>query len=273
MSPGRIAAAARGRGIDLLALTDHNASLNCPAFAIACVREGIVPLFGLELCSMEEVHLLAIFAAPRAALEFGAAMYALLPDLPWDPAAFGDQVAVDEDENVLAMPERWLGAALEAPFDDLAARAHAAGALVIPAHVDRGMFSVYSQLGFLPPGPYDAVESMWRPAPSLTGGLAAVSGSDAHYPEHVGRRPFTVSVESEAFEALKAALAAYAEAFAAAPGPAEGLEGGEYADLLKDSRFRPYPEAKARRFLEALREGLRGGTVEPTHPPRPAAAP
>lgn len=222
---------------------------------------------------MEEVHLLAIFAAPREALEFGAAMYALLPDLPWDPAAFGDQVAVDEDENVLAMPERWLGAALEAPFDDLAARAHAAGALVIPAHVDRGMFSVYSQLGFLPPGPYDAVESMWRPAPSLTGGLAAVSGSDAHYPEHVGRRPFTVSVESEAFEALKAALAAYAEAFAAAPGPAEGLEGGEYADLLKDSRLRLYPEAEARRFLEALREGLRGGTVEPTHPPRPAAAP
>ena len=166
MSPGRIAAAARGRGIDLLALTDHNASLNCPAFAIACVRESIVPLFGMELCSMEEVHLLAIFAAPREALEFGAAMYALLPDLPWDPAAFGDQVAVDEDENVLAMPERWLGAALEAPFDDLAARAHAVGALVIPAHVDRGMFSVYSQLGFLPPGPYDAVESMWRPAPS-----------------------------------------------------------------------------------------------------------
>lgn len=272
MSPGRIAEAARARGVDLLALTDHNASLNCPAFAAACTREGIVPLFGLELCSLEEVHLLAIFATPREALVFGAVMYALLPDLPWDPAAFGDQVAVDEGENVLAMPERWLGAALEAPFDDLASQAHAAGALVIPAHVDRGMFSVYSQLGFLPPGPYDAVESMWRPAPSLSGGLAAVSGSDAHYPEHVGRRPFTVAVESEAFEALKGALAAYAEAFAAAPAPAENA-GGEYGDLLEDPRLGLYPEAEARRFLEALREGLRGGAVEPTHPPRPAAAP
>ncbi|MPN59323.1 hypothetical protein SDC9_207044 [bioreactor metagenome] len=131
---------------------------------------------------------------------------------------------------------------------------------------------MYSQLGFLPPGPYDAVESMWRPAPSLSGGLAAVSGSDAHYPEHVGRRPFTVAVESEAFEALKGALAAYAEAFAAAPAPAENA-GGEYGDLLEDPRLGLYPEAEARRFLEALREGLRGGAVEPTHPPRPAAAP
>ena len=273
MSPGRIAAAARGRGVDVLALTDHNASLNCPAFAAACAREGIVPLFGMELCSMEEVHLLAIFATPREALEFGAAMYALLPDLPWDPAAFGDQVVVDEGENVLAMPGRWLGAALEASFDDLAARARGAGALVIPAHVDRGMFSVYSQLGFLPPGPYDAVESMWKPAPSLTGGLAAVSGSDAHYPEHVGRRPFAVAVDSEAFEALRGALAAYAEAFAAAPAPGEGAGGGDYADLLKDPRLGLYPGAEARRFLEALREGLRGGEVEPTHPPRPSAAP
>jgi hypothetical protein len=276
MSPGRIAVAARARGVEALALTDHNASLNCPAFAIACAREGIVPLFGLELCSLEEVHLLAIFATPREALKFGAAMYALLPMLPWDPAAFGDQVAVDEEENVLAMPERWLGAALESPFDELAARASAAGALVIPAHVDRGMFSVYSQLGFLPPGPYDAVESMWTPAPSLTGGLAAVSGSDAHYIEHVGRRSFTVTVESEAFEALKGALAAYAEAFAAAPPPAADAEdaaAGEYALLLEDRRLGLYPEAEARRFLEALREGLRCGAVEPTHPPRPAAAP
>ena len=280
MSPGRIAAAARARGVEALALTDHNASLNCPAFAIACAREGIVPLFGLELCSLEEVHLLAIFATPREALEFGAAVYALLPELPWDPAAFGDQVAVDEEENVVAMPERWLGAALESPFGELASRARAAGALVIPAHVDRGMFSVYSQLGFLPPGPYDAVESMWKPVPSLTGGLAAVSGSDAHYPEHVGRRPFAVTIASEAFEALKGALAAYAEAFAAAPAPAAdaggaagGSAGGGYALLLDDRRLRLYPEAEARRFLEALREGLRGGAVEPTHPPRPASAP
>lgn len=273
MSPRRIAAAARGRGIDLLALTDHNASLNCPAFAIACAREGIAPLFGLELCSLEEVHLLAIFAAPREALEFGAAMYALLPDMPWDPAAFGDQVVVDEEESVLAMPERWLGAALDLSFDELASRASAAGALVIPAHVDRGMFSVYSQLGFLPPGPYDAVESMWRPAPSLTGGLAAVSGSDAHYLEHVGRRPFAVETESEAFEAFKGALAVYAEAFAAAQAPAEDAAGGEYEDFLEDPRLSLYPETEAKRFLEALREGLRGGAVEPTHPPRPAGAP
>jgi hypothetical protein len=78
------------------------------------------------------------------------------------------------------------------------------------------MFSVSSQLGFLPAGPYDAVESLREPPPALTLGLAAVSGSDAHYPEHVCRRPFVAELPDGALgergepllEALREALRA-----------------------------------------------------------------
>ncbi len=216
-SPGLIARLARERGLDLVALTDHNSARNCPAFAEACRREGIAPLFGIEACSVEEVHVLCVFGTADDALAFGETLRVALQALPYDPEKLGDQVVVDADEGVLELVDYYLGAALSLGFDDLCAQASARGALVIPAHVDRPMFSVSSQLGFLPPGPYDAVESMREPAPALRGGLTAISGSDSHYPEHVGRRPFAVelpdgALEPEAaprlLEALRAALRA-----------------------------------------------------------------
>jgi hypothetical protein len=134
--------------------------------------------------------------------------------LPYDSGKLGDQVAVDADEGVLELVDYYLGAALTIGFDELCARASGLGAIVIPAHVDRAMFSVSSQLGFLPAGSYDAVESMRRPAPELCGNATAISGSDAHYPDQVGRRPFGLELPEGALalrgdgllEGLRAAL-------------------------------------------------------------------
>lgn len=217
LSPSVLASRARARGIGLLALTDHNSALNCPAFGLACRREGLIPLFGMEACSVEEVHVLCLFGTEREALEFGAFLLGLLPELPYDPEKLGDQVVVDVDENVLDMPDCYLGAALSASFDELCAAAVGAGALVIPAHVDRPMFSVGSQLGFLPPGPYAAVESMRKPDRSLCLDLPVISGSDAHHPEHVGRRPFLMRTRAalDSGSQGRTVLAALASALAA----------------------------------------------------------
>lgn len=203
-SPSLIARLARERGLDLLALTDHNSALNCPAFAEACHREGVAPLFGMEACSVEEVHVLCIFGTADGALAFGETLRGLLQVLPYDSDKLGDQVVVDADEGVLDLVDYYLGAALSIGFDELCAEAARRGALVIPAHVDRPMFSVSSQLGFLPPGPYDAVESMREPAPELARGFTAISGSDSHYPEQICRRPFAVELPEDALEPMAA---------------------------------------------------------------------
>ncbi|HOX32197.1 MAG TPA: PHP domain-containing protein [Spirochaetales bacterium] len=222
LSPALLARRGRERGLGLQALTDHNAALNCPAFEDCCRREGVAPLFGIEACSSEEVHVLCLFGSADEALGFGELLRGLLPPLPYDPEKLGDQVVVDADEEVLELPEYYLGAAVGLGFDGLCAEAARRGALVVPAHVDRPMFSVSSQLGFLPPGPYAAVESMREPAPELRLGLPVISGSDAHYPEHVGRRPFSVELPEELLAAR----------LAARPGPEAERAGAELLAAL-----------------------------------------
>jgi len=274
MSPSRVANAASARNIAVLGLSDHNSALNCPAFAVACGRAGIAPLFGLELNSIEEAHLLCFFPSPEEAMDFGASLYGDLPDLAWSTEALGDQVVVDADENVLELPERWLGAALGLSFDVLARRGADRGALVIPAHVDRLRFSVGSQLGFLPEGPYDAVESIYDPPLSLTGGLPAISGSDAHAPEQVGRRPFSVELPEGLVAAAVAAAAGYAKDYAAAETAAGGAVAATAAEETgtagAEAVARPaYPSCASRQLLEALRKALASGGIEAVRPPAP----
>jgi hypothetical protein len=188
--PSVLARLARQRGLELVALTDHNSALNTPAFSVCAAREGIAALYGMEATSAEEVHVLCLFAEPAAALDFGAFLASRLPRLPYDPERMGDQVVVDEDDVVIDQPDLYFGAALELDFGALCDAAASRGALVIPAHIDRPMFGVLTQLGFLPDGPYAAVEAV-RPLPAgAAKGYTVITGSDAHYPEHIARRPF-----------------------------------------------------------------------------------
>jgi len=212
-SPSEMAKRARQKGIEIFALTDHNSALNSAAFAIACAHQGLIPFFGLEMNPFEEAHLLAIFPDPLAALDFSDQVYRYLPQIEMDPGQFGDQVVVDPNDEILAMPAAWYGNALQESFAFFADAAHNAEALVIPAHVDRVQFSVYSQLGFLPPGAYDAVEAIGAdPDPVLCGRHCVISDSDAHVLEHVGRRSSAVEIADEALVyELRAGLDAMVE--------------------------------------------------------------
>jgi PHP family Zn ribbon phosphoesterase len=194
MSPARLASGAAARGLQLVALTDHNSALNTPAWQECARRAGLVPLFGMEATSAEEVHVLCLFGTVAEALDFGAYLKDLLLPVPYKAETLGDQVVVDADENVLDLPETYFGSSLLLGYDELCEQAKIRGALLIPAHIDRPMFGAISQLGFLPEGPYDAVELM-RPADvAKAGPYTITTGSDAHYPEHIGRRPFKIEL-------------------------------------------------------------------------------
>jgi hypothetical protein len=206
-SPRAIAERAASLGLDLIALTDHNSALNCPTFAETTKQAGITALFGLEATTREEVHVLCLFPTPEAALEMGETVYASLPEIPLIPERYGDQVYVDSEDMILGEVEKHLIYACDYSMEELLEMVHASGGLFIPAHIDRAVNSVYSQLGFLPEGPYDAVEVTKWPSPVDTLGTPVVSGSDAHFTSDIGIRGFTFESDAPTFYGLKAALA------------------------------------------------------------------
>jgi hypothetical protein len=207
LSPRRLAELAAARGARVLALTDHNSSLNCPAFARVCPPLGILPLFGMEATTQEEIHILCLFTRLDAALAFGDYAYRLLMPFPNDPEKTGDQVYVDEEDNIEGEVEYFLPSALDLSVEDIGGKAAEYGGIVIPAHVDRAAFSMTSQLGVLSPGPWAAVECVRLPpllragepgsGPLDTLGFPLTTSSDAHYPEHVLRRPFELDASLE----------------------------------------------------------------------------
>ena len=61
MTPNNIAGMGVVAKLDIMALTDHNSCLNCPAFFKTAQANGIVPVAGMELTTAEDIHLVCLF--------------------------------------------------------------------------------------------------------------------------------------------------------------------------------------------------------------------
>ncbi|MFQ3546699.1 MAG: PHP domain-containing protein [Termitinemataceae bacterium] len=203
LSPRVLVELAARRGIGILALTDHNSAANCPAFAKLCYQAGIVPLFGMEATTREEVHVLCLFTHLDEALAFGEQVYTVLPPFPNDPERMGDQVVVNEYDEIEDVVDVYLGSALDLGLDAIGPLVEQMGGLVIPAHIDRPSFSMTSQLGFVSPGPWAALECVRLPPSVDTFGYPLITGSDAHYPEHIGRRSFELPLAEQEVQIVK----------------------------------------------------------------------
>jgi len=201
LSPRSLLEYGAARGIKVMALTDHNSSLNCPAFAKLSSQYGIIPIFGMEATTSEEIHILCLFTNLESCMAFNDYAYSILTPFLNNPEKTGDQVYVDEEDNILGIVEYYLINPLELSVDEIGRKVSEYGGIVIPAHVDRPAFSMTSQLGIIIDGPWAAIECVRIPplfsgTPLNTLGFPLTTSSDAHYPEHVGRRSFNLDVDA-----------------------------------------------------------------------------
>lgn len=193
MSPRRIVEEARKARLDLVAICDHNAGEN-GQYARKIAGEKPVVLMGMEIQTMEEVEILALFEDEEACLSLQEELYALLPPIPSDPDLFGDQLVVDENDEIVKRLDKLLLSPVPLPLEEVVRRVREREGLVIPAHVDRVSGGLLGVLGLLPAGDWPAVEiSPWLEEmealtrwPELRG-RGILRSSDAHYPEEIGR--------------------------------------------------------------------------------------
>ena len=60
-TPANIAGMATLAGLEIVALTDHNTTANCPAFFEAAKKLGLIPIAGMELTTSEDIHVVCLF--------------------------------------------------------------------------------------------------------------------------------------------------------------------------------------------------------------------
>jgi 3',5'-nucleoside bisphosphate phosphatase len=206
MTPGMLAFEAMEKGIEILGLSDHNCGRNLPAFCSACETCGIVPIMGIEVNTIEDVHVLGLFGNLDDAMDFSRFIEFLLPDIPNRPDLFGEQLIVNEEEEVTGVFPKNLIGTCGISFSDLVEEVISRDGLIIPAHIDRYAFSVKASLGFLPDMHYSAVEVLKVPPEMEVLNNTVIQGSDAHYLKEVGRRSCRLDLEELSFEGLKEGL-------------------------------------------------------------------
>ncbi|MDX9991704.1 MAG: PHP domain-containing protein [Anaerolineales bacterium] len=149
MIPPLIVQEALERQIDLIAITDHNASANVAAVQRAAQGSGLAVLPGMEVQSREEVHILCLFETPEQLAEWQTQVDAALPDLPNRPDFFGEQLVVDHEGEFIRTEARLLLTSTRFSIDDIYERVNQIGGLVIPAHVERTSNGLFPTLGLV----------------------------------------------------------------------------------------------------------------------------
>jgi PHP family Zn ribbon phosphoesterase len=214
MSPRNIVNEAEKKGLGIIGITDHNSTLHCGLISKLAKEKGIFVLQGAEVTTKEEVHCLAFFENSDILNRFQIFLDANLPEIINVPEIFGDQVQVDENENIIYEEKRLLINAISKSIDEVGNFVHSLNGLFIPAHIDRKKNSIYSQLGFLPESlKADALEVSKATTPEMFAEMhpeikafTLLRSSDAHLPSLIGAATTQFHIAGASFHEISMAL-------------------------------------------------------------------
>ena len=196
MSPSAIVQRALARGLDMIAISDHNTTRQVKVTQKIGRDNGLFVLGGVEVTSQEEAHCLH------------------LPPIPNDEDRFGYQLIVDENDEIVGEEEYHLLNGIDVDIDGIYEEVHRIGGLFVPAHVNKGTTSLTSQLGFVPPdlkadgleiNRFTTKEEMLKKFAYLKR-FNFITDSDAHFIDNIGDVYNVLYMEHRTFDEFRKAL-------------------------------------------------------------------
>ena len=211
MSPKKIVERAKMREINLISVTDHNAIKNSEPAKNLAEKHGISYIYGMEVQTEEEVHILTYFDNYSELLNVWNIIYEKLPNIENKADYFGDQVILDEDENILGFEKKLLLNSSKISLEELCKIVQENNGIAIPAHIDSSSFNILSQIGIIPEHlffpfleisyAYDKNDIISK-YPFLKN-RRFVSFSDAHYLNDIGRACTLFEIEAPSVNEIK----------------------------------------------------------------------
>jgi hypothetical protein len=221
MSPPAVLLTAELLGLQTIGIVDHSSAGNAAAFLQAAQAFAVTVLVGLEVESLEGVHLLALFDNLEAAGSMDQLVRQHLPRLDNRVDLFGEQTLVDELGDEVGTEPRLLVIGSDLSVERLAEETLAREGLSIAAHIDRMSNGLLPTLGLIPPhlrvdlfelSARTSFEEAHRRWPELVN-RPLMTGSDAHDLQAIGK---AVTRVPEALARPGKSLRAWAEQLAEA---------------------------------------------------------
>ena len=137
MTPNNIVNMSLLKGLQIIAITDHQTTVNCEAVMKVGKQKGLLVIPGIEIECMEEFHLIALFPKLEMAQEISSWIQKGLPPIKNRKDLFGEQLILDERDGLRGEIERFLLTATQITVEDIVKEVRQRGGVIYPAHIDR----------------------------------------------------------------------------------------------------------------------------------------
>lgn len=184
MTPNNIMGMAMIKGLNIIAITDHNTTDNISSFLELQDDYGIEVIPGIEVTTKEEVHVLGYFFNMEDAKNAGDTFKSSLPHKKNVPEIFGHQLLMDKQDNIVGELDDLLIAATSYSLYDVVKIIRDCGGIAVPAHINRGNNGIIQNQGFVPEDLMFTTLEYSRTLPiesSILKGKHKLISSDAHY--------------------------------------------------------------------------------------------
>lgn len=189
MTPNNIVNMAKLKGLDVIAITDHNTMENAAACIEVSRNANLTVIPGMELQTKEDIHIVCLFNSISEAHSFQDFVYSRLPDLKNNEKIFGEQLIIDAEDNIIGKNDRLLLTSTNISIDDAFYEITKLSGVFIPAHIDKSANGIIANLGFIPDYldiktlEYRSIEKInnFIKAGILSSKYRFIKSSDAHY--------------------------------------------------------------------------------------------
>lgn len=215
MTPNNIVNMSILKGLDVIAITDHNSCANVRSIINCAQNTPLLVIPGMEVETAEEIHVVCLFPDVESAEEMQKIVYSKLPNLKNREDIFGEQLILDENDELVRKEERLLLTPSFVTINEVFEIVNKQlKGFAIPAHIDRQANSLLSTFGVIP-GDIDIpcvelsdkiTENSLLEKDLRQKNINIVRSSDAHYLWNIHERQWYMEIEDKSIEYILKAL-------------------------------------------------------------------
>lgn len=217
MSPNNIINMSIIKGLDAIAVTDHNGIANSRVICSLGEDTDLIVLPGMEIQSVEDVHIVALFRN----IDDLEAFYEIIKGnrllIKNKPEKFGEQLIYNEADEIIGYDDNYLITPYTLKIEKLIELTKQYDGIVFPAHINRNSFSIIKSLGFISPD-LDIKNIEWygkRPVDfekyksKMFKNYRELINSDAHELIDISERENYITVKEKTIESIFETLDSY----------------------------------------------------------------